>query len=145
MTLALIQILIMLAIAFALGYYIGSCNCRCVACNTEDASRWVEKHAPGASNVTNASSTTSHSKEDLTVIEGIGPAIAKHLNHAGIKNYQDVIDTAPEKIHTILEKAGNQFKMHDATTWAEQATLLRDGKMDEFEKLTAELKGGKRS
>ena len=42
----------------------------------------------------------------------------------------------------MLKASGGRFVLASAGTWAEQAALLRDGKMDEFKKLCDELVGG---
>jgi predicted flap endonuclease-1-like 5' DNA nuclease len=80
--------------------------------------------------------------DDLKVIEGIGPVLEILLNDANVKTYKQLASMDPQEIKSILEAAGN--KLNDPATWPEQAALLRDGKMEEFEKLTEELKGGRR-
>lgn len=90
-----------------------------------------------------ASSAASMKKDDdLVIIEGIGPAIKKVLNAHGVHTFADVVNTPKEKIHEWLNEAGPQFKMHDASTWAEQAALARDGKMAELEALKVKLDNG---
>ena len=42
----------------------------------------------------------------------------------------------------MLKASGGRFSLANPASWAEQAALLRDGKMDEFKKLTDELVGG---
>lgn len=82
--------------------------------------------------------------DDLKVIEGIGPKIEELLHAKGITTFAQVVETPTADIQAILDEAGSKFAIHDPATWAEQATLLRDGKMDEFNALAEELKGGKR-
>jgi predicted flap endonuclease-1-like 5' DNA nuclease/predicted nucleic acid-binding Zn-ribbon protein len=83
-------------------------------------------------------------KDDLTVVEGIGPKIAELLNENGIVNYGQLANASVETLQEILDRGGERFKVHDPGTWAEQSALLRDGNMDAFNKLCEELKGGKR-
>ncbi|MFM2386133.1 MAG: ribosomal protein [Bacteroidota bacterium] len=80
--------------------------------------------------------------DDLKIVEGIGPVIERILNEGGITSFAQVASMSAEDIRAVLEAGGN--KLNDPTTWPEQAALLRDGKMEEFEKLAAELKGGRR-
>ena len=47
-------------------------------------------------------------------------------------------------LEKILTKAGPRYKIHKPEPQVEKAILLRDGKVEEFKKLTNELKGGKR-
>jgi large subunit ribosomal protein L20 len=81
--------------------------------------------------------------DDLAIIEGIGPKIAELLNNAGITTFAQLADTESAKIEEIMDAAGSRFKVHDATTWPQQAALARDGKMDELKKLQDELNAGK--
>ncbi len=81
--------------------------------------------------------------DDLVIIEGIGPKIAELLNNAGITTFAQLADTESAKIEEIMDAAGSRFKVHDATTWPQQAALARDGKMDELKKLQDELNAGK--
>lgn len=79
----------------------------------------------------------------MTIVEGIGPKIADILRNEGIDSFAKLAKTKTEKIKEILVAAGSRYKMHDPTTWAQQAKLAADGKMDELEQLKKELIGGK--
>ena len=81
--------------------------------------------------------------DDLKLVEGIGPKIAELLNNAGITTFAQLAEATDETVQAVLTEAGPRFNSHDATTWNEQAALLRDGKMDEFKALTDRLKGGR--
>ena len=81
--------------------------------------------------------------DDLKLVEGIGPKIAELLNNAGITTFAQLADATDETVQAVLTEAGPRFNRSDATTWNEQAALLRDGKMDEFKALTDRLKGGR--
>jgi len=50
-----------------------------------------------------------------------------------------------KKLRDILTAAGPRFRMHNPSTWAQQARLARDGKMDALKKLQGELKGGRKA
>jgi predicted flap endonuclease-1-like 5' DNA nuclease len=82
-------------------------------------------------------------KDDLTIVEGIGPKIAELLNNAGIVTFADLAKAKPAAIKKVLDAAGKRYQMHDPATWPKQATLARDGKSAELAALQAELKGGK--
>lgn len=81
-------------------------------------------------------------KDDLVIIEGIGPKIAQALNKAGIRTFKQLSETPVEKIHQIL-KADSLSA--EPTTWPEQAKLVAEGKMAEFKKLTERLQGGRQA
>ena len=81
--------------------------------------------------------------DDLKKIEGIGPKIAEILGEAGIGTYQALADSSADKIREVLEGAGSRYKMHDPTTWPEQAKMAAEGKWDELKEWQDNLKGGK--
>ena len=90
-----------------------------------------------------APAPVSGKKDDLKKIEGIGPAIEKLLNTAGITTFVGMSETAPEKIKEILVAAGSRFGFHNPATWPHQASLAAAGNWDELKKLQNELDGGK--
>ena len=65
------------------------------------------------------------------------------LNDAGILTFASLASTDVAKIKDVLLAAGNRYKMHDPTTWPQQAALAADGKWDELKKWQDELDGGK--
>ncbi len=135
---AITEILIMLIVAGIIGYLLGllhsylTCKCKKEVTSVKEETKKV------------ATIQESVVKDDLKKIEGIGPAIEKLLHAAGIFTFAQLADTSLEKIKEIIHAAGPQFQMHGGDTWAEQAVLARDGKWEEFKKLTDELSNGKR-
>ncbi len=97
--------------------------------------------APKAEKV--AEVTTSKTGDDLVIIEGIGPKAAEVLNAAGITTFTQLAEMPAEKVKEILENANARVGHLDPTTWAKQAQLAAEGKMDELKSLQDELKGGK--
>jgi small subunit ribosomal protein S16 len=81
--------------------------------------------------------------DDLTKIEGIGPAISKVLAASGIITFSDLAAKKAEEVKAVLESAEGNFKMHDPTTWPQQAGMAAEGKWDELNKWQDELDGGK--
>lgn len=81
-------------------------------------------------------------QDDLTVVEGIGPKIAEHLTNGGIDTWQKLADATVERLQEILTEAGPRYKMHNPTTWPQQAQLCVDGKWDELNELQDRLDGG---
>lgn len=81
--------------------------------------------------------------DDLKLVEGIGPKIEGLLHAAGIKTWADLAGAATDRMRAILDEAGNQYNMHDPSTWAKQAQLANDGKWEELETYQDHLKGGK--
>jgi len=104
----------------------------------------VEKKAPAKKATPKKKKAKAPSQEDLKKIEGIGPKIAGLLNAAGIQTFSDLAEADVKVLKDILADAGSRYKMHDPTTWTEQAALAAAEKWDELKQLQIELKGGKR-
>lgn len=81
--------------------------------------------------------------DDLTRLEGIGPKISSLLQAAGITTYRQLAETDGNRLEEILRGAG--LRLADPGTWPEQARLLADGKIQEFENLIGQLKAGRRA
>jgi predicted flap endonuclease-1-like 5' DNA nuclease len=63
--------------------------------------------------------------------------------NAGIITFADLAATSAEKVSEILSTAGSNYATHNPSTWADQASLARDGKWDELKELQVRLNGGK--
>jgi large subunit ribosomal protein L21 len=81
-------------------------------------------------------------KDDIEIIEGIGPKIAAVLAANGITTFAKLADAKADDMTAMLKASGGRFSLANTASWAEQAALLRDGKMEEFKKLCDELVGG---
>jgi large subunit ribosomal protein L21 len=79
-------------------------------------------------------------KDDLEIIEGIGPQIARAFNKAGITTFKRLSETSVDKLSQILRDA--KFP-GDPTTWPQQAKLAAEGRMDELKKLQDQLIAGR--
>ena len=92
---------------------------------------------------TKATKTVMVTKNNLRLIEGIGPKIEELLNRGGIQTFQQLADASKGTLKGILAAGGARYKMHDPTTWNQQAALAAAGKKAELAKLQGELKGGR--
>ena len=81
--------------------------------------------------------------DDLKKIEGIGPKISELLNLSEIMTFQQLSETPVDTLKGILEDAGPRYRVHNPTTWPQQAKLAADGKWDELKTLQDELDGGR--
>ncbi len=89
------------------------------------------------------SSPAARPKDDLKLIEGIGPVMERVLNEAGIYTFADLAAHTPESLQKILDAAG-VARITNPETWAEQAKLAAEGRWEELKALQGELKGGRR-
>ena len=81
--------------------------------------------------------------DDLTLIEGIGPKVAKVLGEAGILTFAQLAQANADDIQNILNEAG--LKMMDATSWPAQAKLAAEDDMDGLKKMQDKLSGGRKA
>jgi len=83
--------------------------------------------------------------DDLTRVEGVGPAIAGLLADAGIRSFADLAITPSSRLARILADAGPNFRLADPGTWPEQALLAARGEWEALDRLQAQLRGGVRA
>jgi predicted flap endonuclease-1-like 5' DNA nuclease len=86
---------------------------------------------------------TAHAEDDLTILEGVGPKVAKVLKEAGITTFAALAKADAAKVQAVLNAAGLQ--MMNPAGWIEQAELAAKGDTEGLKKLQAELKGGRRA
>lgn len=92
---------------------------------------------------TKVAAATGDDKDDLTVIEGIGPKIQELLRQYGILTYKQLAETEVTRLKEILAAAGPQLAMHDPGTWSAQANLAANDKWEDLKAYQGFLKGGK--
>jgi predicted flap endonuclease-1-like 5' DNA nuclease len=83
--------------------------------------------------------------DDLKVVEGIGPKIAELLEAAGIATWDALAAADHDRLKAVLADGGERFRMHDPSTWPEQASLAARGEWASLKQLQDELKGGRRA
>ncbi|MEZ4907314.1 MAG: 30S ribosomal protein S1 [Saprospiraceae bacterium] len=110
----------------------------------KQAEKKAEEKVEAVKEVKNESTASSTEGDDLKKIEGIGPKIAQILNENGIVTFEDLSKADAENIRNMLLEHGSRYKMHDPTTWPEQASLAASGKWDELQELQEKLDGGRK-
>ncbi len=82
--------------------------------------------------------------DDLEVVVGIGPKIAKLLGARGITTWKALAETSVTYLREILDKdGGERFRVHNPDSWPHQAQLLHEGRWDEFREMENRLEGEK--
>ncbi|HLS31599.1 MAG TPA: 50S ribosomal protein L21 [Flavobacteriaceae bacterium] len=81
-------------------------------------------------------------KDDLTLIEGIGPKSAEALIAGGIDSFEKLSELSEEEIKKILAEASSSLARLDPQTWQKQAKMAAEGKFDELKAWQDELDGG---
>jgi predicted flap endonuclease-1-like 5' DNA nuclease len=124
---------------------------------------WLYSRMFGRSEVTNTSSTAPRnvaqplvsggidyaaakafgfdvrSNEDLIIIEGIGPKIDRLFKDNGVRTFEQVAKMSVDEMQAILNKGGNNFRMANPETWAQQAALCARGAWRELKELQDKL------
>lgn len=82
-------------------------------------------------------------KDDLKVIEGIGPVIEWFLNDHDIISYAQLGAMTPEEVKEVLNRAGDRFITHTTESRPLQARFAAAGRKSELKEMKDELDGGK--
>lgn len=150
---ALWQHAVMLIVASIIGYIIGHMRSKETEQELEKKHYTLVKDlewcilqkqpVPETQTLVQTEATEVTTKDDLTVIEGIGPKIATLLQDAGIQNFLQLSVTTPQKITEILNNAGPSYRIHDPGTWPQQAALAANKMWDQLKILQDELNKGR--
>lgn len=82
-------------------------------------------------------------RDDLKVVEGIGPVLDGILRAAGITTWWELAATTPEQIREVLVAADDRHRLHDPTTWPRQARLAALGEWEALKSLQDRLSAGR--
>lgn len=82
-------------------------------------------------------------KDDLKIVEGIGPKIEQLLYDAGIFTFQQLAQAPLEQVQRVLDDAGPRYNIHNPKTWGEQAQLAHQGDWEALKVLQDTLIAGK--
>ena len=78
-------------------------------------------------------------KQDLKIIEWIGPKIEELLNKWWIYSYKDLELSDISDLKNILEDAWSRYMLHNPTTWPKQAQIANSWNFDELKKYQDKL------
>jgi predicted flap endonuclease-1-like 5' DNA nuclease len=82
-------------------------------------------------------------KDDLKIVEGIGPKIEGLYHNADIKTWKQLANTPKKISREILDEAGTRYGTHNPETWSKQAQLAYLGKWRELKDYQDSLNAGK--
>ena len=115
------------------------------ACRKGNRSSNVQKTAgiiPFDANAAKAIFGKPIKHNDLTVVEGIGPKIQELFRKNNVVTWKTLAECSEEKCQKILDKGGENFKLHVPKTWPKQAQLAYEGKWQELFDWQEKLDGG---
>jgi predicted flap endonuclease-1-like 5' DNA nuclease len=106
-----------------------------------DGARRSEVKASPPPEMASAAPAVPAKKDDLTIIEGIGPKIASILQQSGITSFSQLAAAEIPTLEKLL--AENKLQFSKPGSWPEQARLAAEGKMDELKALQDQLTAGR--
>ena len=130
------QMMICLLLAALLGFLIGWAL-RALLCHnkiSELEAAWEKRLAAAGAPI---------KRDDLKVIEGIGPKIEKLLNKDEIYTWEELAGAPLDRLRKILSRAGEHYRIHDPKSWPDQAKLASEGRWEELDELQEVLLGGR--
>jgi predicted flap endonuclease-1-like 5' DNA nuclease len=81
-------------------------------------------------------------KDDLTIVEGIGPKINELLVAAGIDTFAKLAASTAAQVQAILDAAGPHFRLANPGSWAQQSAMCAGGRWTELRALQDTLRAG---
>lgn len=121
------------------------------ACRAEHASMADEMSRAAASAVSARAfaSAAEHGfnprrggRDDLLIIEGIGPKINELLSKAGIETFARLAAAPVDSVQAILDAAGPNFRLANPASWARQAAMCDAGEWSELRAYQDTLRAG---
>ncbi len=103
-----------------------------------DAALNAERPAPPAGA---ASAPAALERDNLLVIEGLGPKSQEVLYAAGITTYRAIAESSPEALANLIRGAG--LRLVRTETWPQQAGLLAAGDQTGFQAFRESLRSGR--
>lgn len=103
---------------------------------------WLSSLRKSGQTTAEAEAVSSAQVDDLVILEGIGPKVAKILAQSGIRTFEDLASAKKAHVQKILDQAG--FQMMDPTGWIDQSKLAAKGDWEALEKMKSSLKGGRK-
>ncbi len=82
-------------------------------------------------------------KDDLTIVEGIGPKIQELFHNFDVKTWKALSETSVERCQEVLDSGGPRFRIHTPDTWPNQARMASEGRWAELKKWQDEHDHGK--
>ncbi|NRB63389.1 MAG: hypothetical protein HRU40_10260 [Saprospiraceae bacterium] len=81
--------------------------------------------------------------DNLQLIEGINPEIEAILHAAGVHSFDQLAQTAPQKIVDLVEKADPKLMIYEHRSWPAQARLAANAEWEVLKDYQEQLRQGK--
>jgi predicted flap endonuclease-1-like 5' DNA nuclease/DNA-binding transcriptional regulator of glucitol operon len=83
-------------------------------------------------------------KDNLKILEGIGPKIEDILHRNNVNTYAQLAATPVSRIKEMLLNEGSRYAAHDPSTWPAQALLAANEEWENLKSYQAYLHGGRK-
>lgn len=125
-----------------------ACTQKLSSSNSKETETSVSSQTASADFVFDASAAKSAfgkrvKKDDLKIVEGIGPKIEGLFHNATITTWKKLSEASVNECQEILNSAGDRYRIHDPSSWPMQAKMAHEGKWKQLVKWQDEHKSGK--
>lgn len=82
-------------------------------------------------------------KDDLKIVEGIGPKIENLFHNFDVKTWKALSEISVAKCQEVLDSGGDRFRVHDPASWPMQARMAYEGRWQDLARWQDEHLHGK--
>ena len=82
-------------------------------------------------------------KDDLKIVEGIGPKIQELFHNFDIKTWKALSETSANKCQEVLDSGGKRYRIHDPASWPMQAKMAHEGHWQQLHEWQEKHRAGK--
>lgn len=82
-------------------------------------------------------------KDDLKIVEGIGPKIQELFHNFDIKTWKALSETSANKCQEVLNSGGKRYRIHDPASWPMQAKMAHEGHWEQLAEWQEKHRAGK--
>ncbi|MFD2099994.1 hypothetical protein [Flagellimonas iocasae] len=82
-------------------------------------------------------------KDDLKIVEGIGPKIQELFHNFDIKTWKALSETSANKCQEVLNSGGKRYRIHDPASWPMQAKMAHEGHWEKLAEWQEKHRAGK--
>lgn len=82
-------------------------------------------------------------KDDLKIVEGIGPKIQELFHNFDIKTWKSLSETSANTCQKVLDSGGKRYRIHDPASWPMQAKMAYEGHWEQLHEWQEKHRAGK--
>ncbi|MBO0321159.1 hypothetical protein J0X14_02545 [Muricauda sp. CAU 1633] len=82
-------------------------------------------------------------KDDLKIVEGIGPKIQGLFHNFNIKTWKALSETSANTCQEVLNSGGKRYRIHDPASWPMQAKMAYEGHWQQLHEWQERHRAGK--